>query len=60
MARQDGATSSEVRAAVASRIGDVPASSVRSYLQLNAPGLFLRSDRGQYVLDESFLQPEPG
>lgn len=58
MATQAGATATEVRAAVAGRIGDVPGSSVRSYLQLNTPGLFLRSDRGQYVLDETFLQPE--
>lgn len=59
MAHQGGATAPEVRAAVAARIGQVPSSSIRSYLQLNTPGLFLRSDRGQYVLDESFLQPQP-
>ena len=58
MARQGGVSASDVRAAVVSRIGEVPASSIRSYLQLNTPGLFARSDRGQYVLDESFLQPE--
>jgi len=57
MAHQGGATAGEVQTAVASRIGEVPASSIRSYLQLNTPGLFVRSDRGQYLLDEHFLQP---
>jgi DNA modification methylase len=57
MAEPEGATAANVRAAVAARIGDVPASSIRSYLQLNTPGMFVRSDRGQYVLDERFLQP---
>ena len=31
-------------------IGNVPASSVRSYLRLNTPELFARTDRAQYVL----------
>jgi len=31
-------------------IGDVPASSVRSYLRLNTPELFVRMDRAQYTL----------
>lgn len=31
-------------------IGDVPASSVRSYLRLNTPQLFARMDRAQYTL----------
>lgn len=57
MAQQGGATAQDIREGVAARIGDVPASSVRSYLQLNTPGLFVRSDRGQYVLDEAFLRP---
>ncbi|MGQ0656387.1 MAG: DNA methyltransferase [Betaproteobacteria bacterium] len=43
---------------MAAKIGAVPASSIRSYLQLNTPGLFARSDRAQYVLDEAFLQPQ--
>lgn len=40
-------------------IGDVPASSVRSYLQLNTPGLFAKMDRAQYVLKE-LLDQSPG
>lgn len=35
-----------------SLIGEVPASSIRSYLQLNTPSLFARMDRAQYVLKE--------
>lgn len=35
---------------VAALIGDVPASSVRSYLRLNTPELFARTDRAQYRL----------
>ncbi len=57
MARPAGASVGEIKAAVMSRIGEVPSSSIRSYLQLNTPGLFARSDRAQYVLDESFLRP---
>lgn len=45
-----GATAQEVSAGVSELIGKVPGSSVRSYLQLNTPGLFARMDRGQYVL----------
>ena len=29
---------------------EVPASSVRSFLRLNTPGLFVRTGRGQYKL----------
>jgi site-specific DNA-methyltransferase (adenine-specific) len=57
MAQQAGATAEEVRVGVTARIGTVPSSSIRSYLQLNTPGMFARSDRGQYVLDETFLRP---
>lgn len=57
MARQEGATAREIRDDVSARIGQVPSSSIRSYLQLNTPGLFARSDRAQYVLDENFLRP---
>jgi DNA modification methylase len=57
MARQEGATVREIRTDVVHRIGQVPPSSIRSYLQLNTPGLFARSDRAQYVLDEGFLRP---
>jgi site-specific DNA-methyltransferase (adenine-specific) len=59
MARQRGATVKEICADVTQRIGQVPSSSIRSYLLLNTPGLFARSDRAQYVLDERFLSPAP-
>lgn len=55
--RRNGAAVSEIQAGVIARIGKVPSSSVRSYLQLNTPGLFARSDRAQYLLDEHFLTP---
>lgn len=48
--RRDAASVQEISAEVSRLIGDVSASSVRSYLQLNTPVLFARTDRGQYVL----------
>jgi site-specific DNA-methyltransferase (adenine-specific) len=36
---------------VAQMIGPTPSSSVRSYLRLNTPGLFVRESRGLYALD---------
>jgi site-specific DNA-methyltransferase (adenine-specific) len=44
---------------VSALIGDVPPSSIRSYLRLNTPALFCRSERGQYYLTgfESTAQP---
>ncbi len=44
------ATVAEIRRAVADRVGDVPASSVRSYLNLNTGTLFERTGRGRYRL----------
>lgn len=38
----------EIEAYVRSRVGDVPASSIRSYLNNNTPGLFERTRRGRY------------
>jgi hypothetical protein len=47
----ENASITEIREAVAVRLGDdVPASSVRSYLNLNTPDLFERTSRGQYRL----------
>lgn len=46
----ESASIAEIREAVAARIGDVPASSVRSYLNLNTPELFERTSRGRYRL----------
>ena len=44
------ASVSEIVAAVTIRVGDVPASSVRSYLNLNTPRTFERAGRGRYRL----------
>lgn len=44
-------TVAEVRERVADILGrEVPPSSVRSYLNINAPGLFERTGRGTYRL----------
>lgn len=53
-----GASVRDITDGVASLIGDVPASSVRSYLRLNTPELFARMDRAQYVL-AGFEETEP-
>lgn len=50
LAAADSASIAEIREAVAARIGDVPASSVRSYLNINTPDLFERAARGRYKL----------
>jgi DNA modification methylase len=44
------ASVAEIKEAVGSRIGDVPSSSVRSYLNLNVPDTFERTGRGRYGL----------
>lgn len=46
-----GATVQEITADVSQMIGAVPPSSVRSYLRLNTPALFVRMDRAQYALN---------
>jgi DNA modification methylase len=48
----------EIHAAVASKIGSVPASSIRSYLNLNVPDQFERIGRGRYRLKKK-LKTEP-
>ena len=53
-----GASITEITKQVTSLIGQVPASSVRSYLQLNTPQLFARMDRAQYVLNGLEYQPK--
>ena len=50
-ARPRGASVAEITQQVTALIGEVPASSVRSYLQLNTPQLFARMDRAQYKLN---------
>ena len=48
--RSQGASVTEITAGVVDLIGEVPASSVRSYLRLNTPTLFAKMDRAQYAL----------
>jgi site-specific DNA-methyltransferase (adenine-specific) len=44
-------TVAELRDAVAAELGtEVPASSIRSYLNINTPGRFTRTARGRYKL----------
>lgn len=58
-ARPHGASVTEITQHVTLLLGDVPASSIRSYLQLNTPELFARMDRAQYTLNEFAYVPEP-
>lgn len=58
-ARPRGASVAEITQQVTALIGDVPSSSVRSYLQLNTPQLFARMERAQYALKEFLYQPRP-
>ncbi|MCC7049599.1 MAG: site-specific DNA-methyltransferase [Alphaproteobacteria bacterium] len=44
------ASVAQIGAAVATRLGEVPASSIRSYLNLNVPDIFERVGRGRYRL----------
>ncbi len=46
----NGINVADIQEGVAALIGDVPSSSIRSYLQINTPELFVRTDRAQYVL----------
>ncbi len=50
--RPNGATVAEIASEVSARIGETPASSVRSYLRLNTPRLFTKVDRGHYRVRE--------
>jgi DNA modification methylase len=51
-ALQTDATVAEICEAVSRQIGDVAASSVRSYLNINTPGSFERASRGRYRLKQ--------
>ncbi|MEH6437076.1 DNA-methyltransferase [Massilia sp. DD77] len=51
------ATTYEIVAAVQHHLGEVPASSVRSYLSLNTPRIFERTERGTYGLKENSRIP---
>jgi DNA modification methylase len=50
LAAADNASLAEIQQAVATRLGDVPTSSVRSYLNINTPELFERTARSHYRL----------
>ena len=60
--RRTGGSVKEIANGVSELIGDVPASSIRSYLQLNTPAMFARMDRAQYVLNgfDDAPAPAPG
>ena len=49
-----GASLAEIESAVNGLIGASSSSSVRSYLRLNTPTIFARTERAQYVLRELF------
>jgi DNA modification methylase len=51
-AHPDGASLAHIETAVHNRIGTAARSSIRSYLQLNTPQLFVRTKRAHYVLRE--------
>jgi DNA modification methylase len=57
-ARPYGASVADITQQVNALIGEVPASSIRSYLQLNTPQLFARMNRAQYVLNGLDYQPQ--
>src|SRR5438067_13457695 len=50
--RAHGATVAQITEGVSARIGPTPASSIRSYLRLNTPKLFVKVDRGHYRVRE--------
>jgi site-specific DNA-methyltransferase (adenine-specific) len=52
-ARPEGASLGEIEREVVAAIGSVSSSSVRSYLRLNTPSLFVRTARARYMLDRS-------
>jgi site-specific DNA-methyltransferase (adenine-specific) len=55
MAYPKGASVQEIEKGVIARIGTVASSSIRSYLRLNTPGFFIRTERAQYILDDDLL-----
>jgi DNA modification methylase len=58
-AHQGDASVRQIHESVATYLGrEVPASSVRSYLQLNTPGSFTRTSRGRYALGREQRQLE--
>jgi len=57
--KPQGASVAEIASEVGEMIGEASPSSVRSYLNLNTPTLFARTDRAQYVLREIFDAEPP-
>jgi len=54
LSRSDDAVSlREIEAVVIRKLGDVPRSSIRSYLNLNTPEAFERTERGYYRLNQT-------
>ncbi|MBA3608969.1 MAG: site-specific DNA-methyltransferase, partial [Chthoniobacterales bacterium] len=51
--RPEGETIANIKDAVEEALGPTPASSIRSYLRLNTPSVFRRTDRGRYALAET-------
>ncbi len=55
---KDGVTLTDIQTLVEQRVGGkVPSSSVRSYLNLNTPGVFERTLRGRYRLAQDLKKP---
>lgn len=50
-ANRKAASLRQIEVAVRSRLGDVPSSSIRSYLRLNTPRMFARMERAKYALN---------
>ncbi len=55
-ARPEGVAVTEIERQVTTLIGDAAPSSVRSYLRLNTPSLFVRRARGHYALRETAVR----
>lgn len=53
----EGVSLTDIRRAVTEIIGPVPPSSIRSYLQLNTPRVFIRTGRATYALKEPSVFP---
>lgn len=53
LAAAESASLGEIQQAVSVRLGDVPASSIRSYLNINTPHLFERPSPGRYRLRQA-------
>ncbi len=57
LSASEEATLGEIKRGVCDVLGPVAPSSIRSYLQLNTPRVFTRTDRGTYALKEPSVFP---